>query len=141
MTPTRRAFLAGAGASVIAAPRYALAQQRRLPRIAYLSANPPGDFRSQAFLEGLRDFGYTEGKDIVIDYFLAPTNADLPEWAAKAVASKPDLILEPCRKVLESDESVVILCEAPGVGKGGAGCGPRTTAAWRIARACAIQVT
>jgi putative tryptophan/tyrosine transport system substrate-binding protein len=88
---TRRAFVASA-AGVFAAPSV-WAQQRRVPRIAYLSANPPGDYRSQAFREGLRKFGYTEGRDIFIEDFLAPKDADLPEWAGKAVAGKPDLIV------------------------------------------------
>ena len=90
---SRRAFVAGAAAGLVAAPAFVRAQQRRVARIAILSSNPAGDYRHVAFLEGLRDFGYTEGKDIVNEYFLAPTDADLPEWAAKAVASMPDLIV------------------------------------------------
>jgi putative tryptophan/tyrosine transport system substrate-binding protein len=89
---TRRCFLASACAGVLAAPAIAQ-QQPRVPRIAYLSANPAGDFRSTAFREGLREFGYTEGRDIVIEYFLAPGIADLPLWAARAVASRPDVIV------------------------------------------------
>jgi putative tryptophan/tyrosine transport system substrate-binding protein len=89
----RRAFTAGALALAASPVAVRAQQQRQVPRIAYLSANPAGDFRSQAFREGLREAGYTEGKDIVIEYFLAPTLADLPQWAAKAVSSKPDLIV------------------------------------------------
>jgi putative tryptophan/tyrosine transport system substrate-binding protein len=90
----RRAFLIGAGAGLVAAPRIVRAQQPQRPkRIAYLSANPPDDFRSRAFREGLRTFGYTEGKDIVIEYFLSPSIDELPAWAARAVAAAPDLIL------------------------------------------------
>ena len=61
-------------------------------RIAYLSANPRGDFRSQAFRDGLFSFGYVEGKNFVIEYFLAPTIRELPELAARAVGSRPDVI-------------------------------------------------
>ena len=71
----------------------AIGQQRaNVPRIAYLSANPPGDFRSQAFRDGLLSFGFVVGKNIALEYFLAPTIEKLPEQAAKAVASRPDVI-------------------------------------------------
>jgi putative ABC transport system substrate-binding protein len=67
-------------------------QHLSVPRIAYLSANPSGDFRSQAFRDGLFSFGYVEGKNIVIEYFLAPTTRELPELTARAVASRPNVI-------------------------------------------------
>jgi hypothetical protein len=38
---TRRTFVGGVGASLLAAPAIAQ-QQRRVPQIAYLSANPAG---------------------------------------------------------------------------------------------------
>ena len=72
----------------------AMSQQRAtVPRIAYLSANPSGDFRSQAFRDGLLSLGYVEGKNIAIEYFLAPTIPELPKLAARAVASRPDVIV------------------------------------------------
>ena len=109
----RREFLAIAGAAA-AFPRVALGQQvAKVPRIAFLMnlTAPPslGDF--QGFSQGLADFGYienkdindlseqlsnlanVEGKNITIEFFLAPTPADLPAFAAKAVASKPDIVM------------------------------------------------
>ncbi len=91
----RRTFVVAA-ATLIAAPRFALAQGAvRKARIAYLSANPvrPGDFRSQGFLQGLRELGYSEGKDVIIEHFNAPTVGDLRRFAARAVASAPDIIV------------------------------------------------
>jgi putative tryptophan/tyrosine transport system substrate-binding protein len=89
----RRTFVAGALA-LAAAPLAVRAQQQRpVPRIAYLSSSPPGDQSWLGFFEGLRDFGLVEGKDVVIEYFFAPTNTELPPLAAKAVASNPDLIV------------------------------------------------
>jgi len=91
MTAFRRIAVAFAATFLFALS--AIGQQRaNVPRIAYLSANPPGDFRSQAFRDGLLGFGYVEGKNITIDYFLASTIRELPELAARAVASHPDVI-------------------------------------------------
>ncbi len=86
----RRTYLTGAATLVAAS--HVLAQGRA-SRIAYLSSQPPGDFRSRAFREGLAEFGYTEGRDVEIEYFLAPSNAELPKFAAMAVASEPDVIV------------------------------------------------
>lgn len=79
-----RAFIAGAGALAVAAPARA---QRRVPRIAYLSVNPPNDFRSQGFRDGMREFRYTEGTDFIVEDFFAVKIADMPQAAAAAVAS------------------------------------------------------
>lgn len=46
------------------------------------------------FLEGLRELGYVEGKNVVIQYRHADGNRDrLPDLAAELVAAKPDIIL------------------------------------------------
>ena len=52
--------LAGAG------PLAALAQSGKPPRIGYLSLQSKSDSRLDAFLSGLRDLGYVEGKTIAI---------------------------------------------------------------------------
>ena len=39
-------------------------QQRKLPRIGYLSDLSPASSLSPAFMQGLRDLGYVEGKNI-----------------------------------------------------------------------------
>src|SRR5262245_55956462 len=85
----RRALAAAAAAGLLAVCAAQAQVPQRVPRIAYLSASPAGDPRSQAFREGLRDFGYTEGRDIIVEEFRAPANADLSAWAARAVARKP----------------------------------------------------
>lgn len=56
----RRAFIAGAIA-LSAAPLSAGAQQaRRVPRIAWLLAQPPIP-EERAFLDGMRELGWAEG--------------------------------------------------------------------------------
>src|ERR1043166_3142207 len=90
----RRDFIALAGAMATAAalPRFALAQAAKGPRIAYLST-PQIPELLDAFRQGLADYGRTEGKDIAVEFFTAPANAQLPAQAAQAVASRPDLVL------------------------------------------------
>jgi putative tryptophan/tyrosine transport system substrate-binding protein len=45
-------------------------QLGRVPRIGYLTGTPlsPMPFQAEAFRQGLRDIGYVEGKDIVIEW-------------------------------------------------------------------------
>jgi putative ABC transport system substrate-binding protein len=72
------------------------AQPRRMPRIGYLIAVSPSASanRVQAFLDGLRELGYTDGTNLVIDYRYAEEKLDrLPTLAAELVSLKPDIIL------------------------------------------------
>jgi ABC-type uncharacterized transport system substrate-binding protein len=63
----------------------------KVPRIGYLSAAPAVD---PAFLEGLRDLGYSEKKTIVIEQRSARGELDrLPALAAELVRLKVDLIV------------------------------------------------
>jgi putative ABC transport system substrate-binding protein len=90
----RRDFIALVGASAAAWPLAVQAQQAatNIPHIAFFNT-PPTKSQLDPFLQGLADYGYVDGKNIVIDYFLAPTRADFPEYAAKAAASKPAVIV------------------------------------------------
>ena len=66
----RRAFIAG-GAAVLAAPFTADGQQAdKSARIGYLALNlAAGDPRPRtAFVQGLRDLGYVEGRNVLIEY-------------------------------------------------------------------------
>src|SRR4029077_4145871 len=53
-------------------------QAKKVPRIGYLSATSPSisPARSEAFRQGLRDLGYVEGKNIVIEYRFAEGKLD-----------------------------------------------------------------
>ncbi len=67
----RRTFLAGTGVVLLAAPLAADAQQQgKVPRIGFLTAFSPSDFPlwREGFQQGLRDFGYTEGNNILVEY-------------------------------------------------------------------------
>jgi putative ABC transport system substrate-binding protein len=71
--------------------------QTRLPRIGYLSFAPITDAPSPeraAFLQGLRDLGYIDGKTITIEYQSGEMNVEmLPDAAAELVDRKVDLIV------------------------------------------------
>jgi putative tryptophan/tyrosine transport system substrate-binding protein len=66
-------------------------QPKKVPRIGFLSAAPSID---TAFLEGLRDLGYVDGKNIVVELRSAQGKLDrLPELAAELVSLKMDIIV------------------------------------------------
>ena len=93
----RRAFLAGTGAVLLAAPLAADAQQAgKVPRIGFLSLTSPSDRPPllDAFRQGLRELGWVEGQNIVIDYRYAEDRVDqLPDLAAELVRLQVDLIV------------------------------------------------
>jgi putative tryptophan/tyrosine transport system substrate-binding protein len=92
----RREFIAGLG-SVASYPLTGRAQQAgKVVRIGFLGAPSPADYADQlaTFKAGLRDLGYIEGKNIVIEYRWAGGNyARLPALAAELARSNVDLIV------------------------------------------------
>jgi putative ABC transport system substrate-binding protein len=90
----RRAFVAGLGA-VLAAPLAAEAQQAgKAYRIGYLSIASGPSSRTEALRQGLRELGYSEGKNITIEYRFAQDKAGrLRDLAAELVNLKVDLIV------------------------------------------------
>ena len=92
----RRAFLTGTGAVLLTALRAAEAQQAtKTARIGYLALNrAAGPHRQEAFLQGLRDIGYVEGRNVAIEYRDAEGKPErLPALAAELVALKVDVIV------------------------------------------------
>jgi len=91
----RRDFLVAAGA-LLAAPLVAEAQQAaKVTRIGYLSHNlAASPHLREAFLQGLRDLGYVEGRNVVIEYRYAEGKPErLPALAAELVALGVDVIM------------------------------------------------
>jgi len=71
-------------------------QPKKVPRIGYLSGSAAAAMssRTEAFQHGLRDLGYVEGKNIVIEYRYAEGKLHrLPAPAAELVRLKVDLIV------------------------------------------------
>jgi len=93
-----RAFIAGGGALLLTVSFAAEAQQAvKPPRIGYLSDEmaAPYLFHSHdSVLNGLRERGYAEGRNIVIEYrYAAGKPEQLPSLAAELATLPVDLIL------------------------------------------------
>jgi putative tryptophan/tyrosine transport system substrate-binding protein len=69
-------------------------QPAKVPRIGYLHTGSKVGF--EAFREGLRELGYVDGKNIMIEYRYAEGKLDrLPDLAGELVRLKVDLIFAP----------------------------------------------
>src|SRR5437016_113856 len=91
----RRQFIFTVGGTAVAWPLSLRAQQgMRMRRIGVLLfGTPDTDPNLGAFLRGLRDLGYFESQNIVIEYRYAEGKPDrLRRLAGELVAIKPDLI-------------------------------------------------
>src|ERR1044072_1810914 len=82
-------------AILLVLPHRGLAQQpKKIPRVGYLAfAGTVTTYRTDAFRQGLRQLGYAEGKDFVIEDRNADGKLDrLNELAAELVRLKVDVI-------------------------------------------------
>ena len=71
-------------------------QATKIPRIGFLSTTSPAvvSARVEAFQQGLRNLGYVEGKNIVVEWRSAEGKADrLPELAAELVRLNVEIIV------------------------------------------------
>ena len=93
----RREFIAALGGAAVW-PVTARTQQEAVRRIGVLlpsvADDPEFQARIAAFLQGLGQLGWTDGRNVRIDTRWATTNADdIRRHAAELVASAPDVIL------------------------------------------------
>jgi putative ABC transport system substrate-binding protein len=93
----RRTFLRTLTGGLLVAPLAAGAQEaNRIVRIGYLAfdlaaANP---LTREGFFDGLRDVGYVEGRNLLVEYRDAEGKTErFPALAAELVARKPDVIV------------------------------------------------
>jgi putative ABC transport system substrate-binding protein len=99
----RRQFIMLLGGAA-AWPLAARAQQpAKVARIGHLDLGPASArvSRVEALRAGLRDLGYVEGKDIVIEFRWAETVEQLPELAAELVRMNVDVIFAPSSTMVE----------------------------------------
>ena len=69
-------------------------QSKRVPRIGYLSGPKPLLERREAFRQGLRELGYIEGKNVVIEWRSGEGKSErVSELAAELVRLKVDVIV------------------------------------------------
>ena len=90
----RREFIAGAAALLVSPTRsWAQATPRRIGCLGAWADEPARDPAHAAWLSGLREKGWIEGKNLLVEYRYAPDR--LPALAAELVALTPDLIIAP----------------------------------------------
>jgi putative tryptophan/tyrosine transport system substrate-binding protein len=95
----RREFITLLGGAAAAWPLAARAQQReRMRRIGVLmnlaADDPEGQARLTAFAQGLQEFGWSEGRNVRIEYRWSAGQAERArKYAAELVALAPDVIL------------------------------------------------
>jgi putative ABC transport system substrate-binding protein len=95
----RREFITLFGVAALAGLRAARAQQvDQVRRVGVLMSRAAGDPEEQArfagFLKGLQKLGWTDGRNVRIDYRWAAADADRSRtYAAELVALAPDVIL------------------------------------------------
>jgi ABC-type uncharacterized transport system substrate-binding protein len=99
MAVKRRDFITLLGGTAAAWPLAARAQQpayhpRRIGILMSAADDPEGQARVTAFREGLQKLGWTEGRNVWIDYRWTGGDADrIRAYAMELVSSAPDVIL------------------------------------------------
>src|SRR6266568_6741151 len=92
----RRTFMAMLTGGIVVAPLAAEAQQAaKVARVGYLAFNRAASpHLTEAFRQGLRDLGYVEGRNVVIEYRDAEGKPERhPALAAELVGLKVDVIV------------------------------------------------
>jgi putative ABC transport system substrate-binding protein len=91
----RRRFIEVIAGGLLVAPLAAEAQQAaKVPRIGWLGGSAAANPLQEAFRQGLRDLGYVEGRNVVIEYRDSEGKPErLPALAAELVALKVDVIV------------------------------------------------
>jgi len=90
----RRTFIGSIAGGLLAAPLAARGQAKKVPLVGYLIERSGPTSFDEAFRRGLRELGYTEGRNIVIEYRWADGKTErLPLLAAELVRLKVDVIV------------------------------------------------
>src|SRR6184192_4059404 len=96
----RRTFIEGISAWTTSSLAARAQPQSKIPVIGFLGLAP--EFSGvEALRAGLRDLGYTEGSNIVIEWRWAQKVEQLPTLAAELVAIPVDVIVAPSSTFVE----------------------------------------
>ncbi|MCP3403607.1 ABC transporter substrate binding protein [Bradyrhizobium sp. CCGB20] len=105
----RREFLAGT-AALLVQPRHLHAQgkPRRMSFLGIWADDPARDAVHAAWLSGLREKGWIEGKNLLVEYRYAPDRTSA--LAAELIALTPDVLVAPgplAAQALKSATSII----------------------------------
>jgi len=90
----RRNLVIALGAAALAAPLCSFAQATKMPRIGILFIGSRNQPHLESFKRGLAELGYTEGRNVAIEYRYAEGKEDrLPGLAAELIQLKVDVIV------------------------------------------------
>lgn len=87
----RRRFLQAFSATLLLGPRVAQAQQ--VKRIGFLRVGPPPQQFLAGFRQGLREQGLTEGQNVLVEWGLAESEAQLPDALAGLMRLNVDVLV------------------------------------------------
>ena len=87
----RREFIA-ATTALLVSPRRLLAQGTRR-RVGFLAMTDPVPTIDSAWLDGLRNHGWIDGRNLIIEYRYALSQDRLPALAAELISLSPDLLI------------------------------------------------
>src|SRR5919108_602798 len=96
-------WIVALGVAFVTCGPVAQAQQpNKIPRIGYLSANREG-ISIEAFRRGLRDLGYTEGRNILVEYrYSEGKDERIPSLVAELVQLRVDVLVSPLPSVIHA---------------------------------------
>jgi len=78
-------------------------QAKKVPRIGYLSLSAGPNLPLKGFLHGLRDLGYVDGQNIIIEFRYAAEKQDrLPDLAAELIRLKVDVIFSGSTEAIQT---------------------------------------
>jgi putative ABC transport system substrate-binding protein len=103
----RRSFVELAGAALVPASLHSAARAQGAARpavIGYIAQRAGPWHLDQAFLQGMKDLGYVEGRHFVMEYRWGPKVDDLPQLAADLVRQRVNVIVSsgyPCNKAVK----------------------------------------
>ena len=100
-------------------------QRAKIYRLGYLGGGVGIEEREETFRQGLRELGYLEGQNLVIEWRFAKGDENrLPELAAELVRLKPDVLVtagtQPARTLKDATTTIPIVVLSAGdlVGRG-----------------------
>jgi ABC-type uncharacterized transport system substrate-binding protein len=95
-TISRRAFLAGSAVLLIAPGAVSGQQPGKIATLGILGLGPmpsPESIATSPFVRALRQLGWEDGRNLVVERHFTESSARLPELAAELVRLRPDLIV------------------------------------------------